>query len=337
MDSSNEIPALRDIYREMSAITGRLFSAGAKPVVLTALVSAFSDRITARVINLALGAAGPAPCDFCFIAMGSQGRYEQTLSTDQDSGIIFDDSHAENGETARYFLRIGEMVSEDLNTIGYKFCRGGVMSSNPEWVRPLGAWKELFRKWVQESDPQSLLDTNIFFDFRPVYGDKEMAGELRKYLMQVVSDRAVFFYHLSHEVLRFRPPVGVFGNITGEHDTPGSNVVDVKKLLMPITGFARLYSLQAGIAESNTLERIELCMQKGVITDDLADSIRESYHLLMETRFRIQTGAAARGEEPSNNLDVNELSEISMTILRKVLSVVNELITKVKLDFGRPA
>ena len=209
------------------------------------------------------------------------------------------------------------------------------MSSNPEWVRPLGEWKELFRKWVQESDPQSLLETNIFFDFRPVYGDLSMARELREYLMGVTRERAVFFYHLSHEVYRFKPPVGVFGNITGEHETPGSNVVDVKKLLMPITGFARLYSLQAGIAALNTLERIELCRQKGVISADLADSIRESYYLLMEARFRIQTRSADLSEEPSNNLDVNELSDIQMAIFRKVLSVVNDLITKVKLDFNR--
>ncbi|MCK5137539.1 MAG: cache domain-containing protein [Bacteroidales bacterium] len=332
-DKAESVSDLRDIYLRMNAMIELLVCSGSKPGNITRLVSAFSDQVNVRIVKMAIEKEGTAPCDFCFIAMGSQGRMEQTLSTDQDNGIIINDS-LENDETATfYFRRLGERIAADLNTVGYRFCKGNIMASNPQWIKSLKEWKKQFSFWINNSDPQSLMEVNIFFDFRAIYGDSNLSDELRTHLNRAADGKAVFFYHFSQEITRFKPPVGLFGKILGEHESPDSNLVDIKKLLMPVAGFARLYALRALITETNTLNRFEGLRDSREMPDVLIDEITEAYNILMGARLRSQVNCIVKGEDPSNILDVNQLTNIEQTTIRKVLSVLSDLVTKVKLDF----
>ncbi len=332
-ERAESVSDLRDIYLRMIAIIELLVSSGAKPGVITRLVSAFSDKANVRIIEMAIEKEGTAPCDFCFIAMGSQGRLEQTFCTDQDNGIIIDD-RLENDEAAiLYFRRLGERITADLNSVGYKFCKGNFMASNPQWIKSLKEWQRQFTSWIKNSDPQSLLEINIFFDFRAIYGDFRLADELRTHLNRAADGESVFFYHFSQEINRFKPPVSMFGKITGEHDSPDSNLIDIKKLLMPVTGYARLYALRALITETNTLNRFDRLRDSGDISGNFIDEITEVYNILMRVRFRSQINYLMKGEDPSNIIDVNQLTGIEKTTIRKVLSLINDLVTKVRLDF----
>ena len=332
-DKAESASKLKDIYLRMNVIIELLVNSGAKPGNITRLISAFSDNVNVRVIEMAIENEGAAPCNFCFIAMGSQGRLEQTLCTDQDSGIIISDSMENEGAAKLYFRRLGERITADLNTIGYKYCKGNVMASNPQWIKSLKEWKEQFSSWINNSDPQSLMEVNIFFDFRAIYGDYYLSDQLRTHLNRAADRKAVFFYNLSQEVIKFKSPVGVFGKILGEHESPDSNFVDIKKFLMPVAGFARLYALRALTTETNTLNRLERLRNSEDMTDDLIDEIKEAYGILMEARLKLQINCLVNGKDPSNILDINQLTDIEQTTIRKVLSLINSLATKVRLDF----
>jgi len=332
-DKAESASDIRDIYLRLNVIIELLVRSGAKPENITRLVSSFSDKVNVRVIEMAIEKEGTAPCNFCFVAMGSQGRLEQTLCTDQDNGIIINDSFENDRAAILYFRKLGERIAADLNTVGYKYCRGNFMASNPKWIKSLKEWKEQFSSWINNSDPQSILDVNIFFDFRAIYGKSHLAEELRLHLNKATDGKAVFFYNLSQEVIRFKSPVGTFGKILGEQESPDSNLVDIKKLLMPVIGFARLYALRALVSETNTLNRFESLRNSEDMPGNLIDEITEAYDILMGARLRSQVNSLAKGEDPSNILDVNQLTNIEQMTIRKVLSLINDLVTKVKLDF----
>ena len=153
-----------------------LVESSTRPRYVTRTLSSICDSVTERLVQLAIEELGEPPADFSFIAMGSQGRQEQTLITDQDNGIIFvPHPDSDSQITLEYFLRLGKMVNDGMAQAGYLPCRGGVMSGQPRWCRPLTEWKSGFNEWIQKSEPQEIIDFSIFFDFRTIYGDAELA------------------------------------------------------------------------------------------------------------------------------------------------------------------
>ncbi|MBS0010554.1 MAG: cache domain-containing protein [Bacteroidales bacterium] len=331
--SSESVEDMITVYQRMNVLIDAFIESGVKTESITRVISNVADAITGRIIELSIEKEGEPPCSFCFIAMGSQGRGEQTLVTDQDNGIIIDDSGAGDEGAIQYFVSLGRKINDDLNRVGYNYCHGNFMAGNPEWCLPLRSWKELFAGWVNNSDPQGLLDVSIFFDFKSVYGEDSLAGELREHIYRTTGDKAVFYYHLAQTVTRFKPPVGVFGQIVGEHDTPDSNLVDIKKLLMPVTGFARIYALKMALEETNTIERFESMRGAKGLSDSFLDEILQAYNTLMNTRLSQQVKQLMSGEEPGNTVDVNRLTDIERSTLKKVLSVINDIILKLKSDF----
>ena len=130
--------------------------------------------------------------------MGSQGRQEQTLLTDQDNAIIYEDSDPALAkdpaapDPARYFLTLGEKVCRLLDEGGYALCLGEVMASNPKWCKPLSQWKESFSEWIMKAEPQELLDVSISLDFRPVFGETHLARELQEHIFTKLRGQTAF-------------------------------------------------------------------------------------------------------------------------------------------------
>ncbi|MFP4488814.1 MAG: DUF294 nucleotidyltransferase-like domain-containing protein [Bacteroidales bacterium] len=320
-------------YQRMNVLVEAFVESGVKTESITRVISGIADAVTKRIAELVIEEEGEPPCDFCFIAMGSQGRSEQTLVTDQDNGIITGDSCKDDDRAEEYFVRLGKKINKGLDRVGYNYCPGNFMAGNPEWNMCLGDWKKVFSGWINNSDPQSLLDISIFFDFRAVYGESSLADSLRQHVNKAAEDKAVFFFHLSQTLTRFKPPVGMFGQIVGEHDSPDSNIVDVKKLLMPVSGFARIYALKLGIAHTGTILRLESIKEAGVVQEQLLDEIIQSYKTLMTFRLSKQVKQVMEGGDPGNALDVNRLTDIEKSTLKKVLSVINDIMITLKSDF----
>ncbi len=169
----------------MPAVVQNLIRNGAKAKNLTRLITTVSDTILVKLLDMAIARIGQPPCRFAFMVMGSEGRMEQTLKTDQDNAIIYEDPSESSAEEVRaYFMALAETVCTWLDQVGYDFCKGDVMAKNPKWCQPVSVWKQYFSNWTHQAEAEDLLQASIFFDFRGGYGDMAIVSDLRQYLMR---------------------------------------------------------------------------------------------------------------------------------------------------------
>lgn len=241
--------ALRNC-RRAPEVARALVESGARPRNITRMISSICDAATERFIPLAEAELGPPPAPFAFIAMGSQGRQEPTLVTDQDNPTIFANpaSPAELTAATDYFLKLGAKVCSWLEQAGYPACRGGFMAGNPRWCRSLSDWQAHFSSWISRAEPQELLEFSIFFDFRVVHGNAGLTSALRRHIHMELAQQPAFFPHLPRAALRRSPPVRLIGNIyLGGSSAERAGQLDLEDTVMSLVDFARLYALRHAI------------------------------------------------------------------------------------------
>ena len=205
---------------------------------------------------MAVKEIGEPPVKFAFITMGSEGREEQTLATDQDNAIVYEDVSPENEEEVKkYFSRLGEIICDNLSAVGYRYCKGNIMAKNVKWCQSLSAWKKYFTNWVTTSSPQDILDIKIFFDFRFVYGHEDFALQLQDHVNHITSSFSTFFVYMGESVLSINIP---------ENMQKLKTSIDLKLVLLPIVDYARLYSIKNRLNETNTYRRLNLCGTAGL-------------------------------------------------------------------------
>ena len=311
-----------------------LINEGAKAQNINNFVTAITDAILEKLITFAIDELGPPPVKFAFMVMGSEGRKEQTLKTDQDNAIIFEDVNEEELESVNaYFLKLGEHVCNMLDKTGYDFCKGNIMAKNPKWCQPVSIWKKYFKEWIYNASPEALLQISIFFDFRLGYGDSNLVNELRQYLFDILGNGKGFFKYMAANTTHFRLPIGFFGNFIVESKGEFKNTFDIKKPMMLVVDFARIYALQNKISATNTMERLELLYKKNVISESDYNDISHSYSYMMNLRFTNQiNGIINKGEEPNNNINPKKLSRIEQQTLKEIFKKI-ETRTKLQQDF----
>ena len=312
-----------------------LLDSSARPRHVTNMLAAICDSVSERLVQLAIEELGPPPAPFAFIAMGSQGRQEQTLVTDQDNGIIYaPPENSDPEQVSEYFLRLGKRVCGGLNRAGYPLCRGGVMAGNLRWCRSLPAWISSFEGWVDKSEPQEIMEVSIFFDFRTVYGEAELTHELRRAIHAGLLDQAAFFHHFAQNALTFKPPFRLLGNIyLGGGATEHAGEINLKDAMMPMVSFARLYALRHQINQTHTLERIEALTERGVILPSSRDEIVASYDFLMQLRLQNQIAAIQAGRAPTNIIHPGKLGYIQQELLKQAFAQIAAVQKKVSYDF----
>jgi len=330
---AENINHLHKIHKRETILVGALLESGDKTINITKIVSSISDEIARRIISLSIEELGPPPCEFAFMVMGSEGRMEQTLCTDQDNAIVFDNQDSENAEIAsKYFQKLGEELSFKLNQVGYNYCKGGIMASNPKWTQSLDAWKKYFSDWVNTSDPQSILEASIFFDFRFVFGRESLISDLRLHVNEVIDKKSVFFYHLAQSIIKYKPSISLFGNLVSSPSDDHGHV-DIKKILLPVIGFVRLYSLKNNLQETNTLSRINQLYKKQIINKSIYDELLLSYNFLMHLRFRFQIQSILENNTPDNLLEIRKLTQNELSTVKKIITSIANLQSILNFDF----
>jgi len=325
INESQSIKELKLVNDELTFLIKQLIMRQTSVKDVTKLIANISDSIFYRTVELAIKQLGTPPAEFSFILLGSAGRSEQTLATDQDNAIIYDNVTPDAEETVRnYFLKLGQMVSDDLNQIGYSYCKGGVMAKNPKWCKPISVWKEYFTNWITNASPQDLLEVKIFFDFRILYGKKDLTNELETHINRITSGYNSFFVYLSEGITRFQIPEGAV-----KQKTP----FDIKMLLLPIVDFLRLHSLSKKILANNSLERIELLYLKGIISKPFYMQIKQTYTFLMQKRFEHQADLLNQLRLADNIINPLDLSDVDILILKKAVTVIEEMQTKTNFEF----
>ncbi|MEH0022088.1 MAG: DUF294 nucleotidyltransferase-like domain-containing protein [Desulfobacter sp.] len=334
--SATQINDLENIHDRLEKMLLDPISNGANADYITGLITTFSDAIIHKVIAFAIEETGPPPCRFVFLTMGSEGRGEQTLISDQDNAIVFEDlDDPDRANAAKiYFDALARQICTHLDTAGYRFCEGDNMARNPDWCQPLSVWKTYFNKWIRAASPEDLLYSSIFFDFRETWGDPLLARELKTYLLNAVGNWSGFLRNLTENAVYFKPPIGLFGKF--QVDTKGSHkgAFDIKLAMMPITDFARIYALKNGISHTNTLTRLFRLYTRHALTAKEYTNIRQAYNFLMGLRFKRQiTTVMDEQARPDNYINPGNLSTLDRIMLKESFKLIEKLQQKLNIEF----
>ena len=326
--AQREINKLYVLPKKIQNVVRTLIKDGAKANNITRMITVLNDQILDRILTLLIEEMGSPPVPFCWMVMGSEGRKEQTFSTDQDNAIIFEDpdSKKQEDEARGYFLEFAKKAVGHLAACGYTLCKGDIMASNPKWNMPFSAWQSLFDHWIFSPDPKQVLHSTIFFDFRPAFGKMELAHKLRKHLIKRGLHEKIFIHHLARDCMTARPPLSMFNKFIMEKNGNHKGHVDIKtKGMVPFVDFARLMSFDKGIAATNTLERIKSLKEQNLISREFATKISESYEFQMRLRLMNQLNMIKDGKEPDNFINPSELTDIERHTLKKAFLLIGEI------------
>jgi CBS domain-containing protein len=339
ISAASRLETIAAQHKRLPRLVQNLISSGALAKNINRFITTISDTTLKKLIEFALEELGPPPVKFVFMIMGSEGRKEQTLKTDQDNAIVFEDVSASYEAEARdYLLNFAERVCNWLDHAGYAFCEGNVMAKNPKLVQPLSVWKDTFSGWIHTAEPEDLLQSSVFFDFRGAYGDMALIEELRNYLFDSLVGWSGFFRHLTENALYFKPPIGFFRNFVVESKGEHRDSLDIKRAMMPIVDYARIYALKNRIEETNTLERLHQLYVKQVIPWQDFNEIEVGYSFMMQLRFARQVSAIIdEGGSADNYINPKKLSGIEQKTLKEIFKRIEDLQTKLGFEFtGMP-
>lgn len=312
-----------------------LLESDVRPRDVAGMLASICDAVTGRLLQITIQELGKPPADFAFIAMGSQGRQEQTLVTDQDNGIIYTlPAGANPHEVQEYFLTLGRHVCDGLNLAGYSFCRGGVMASNSRWCRPIPEWISGFEDWIRTSEEQEIINLSISFDLRTVYGNASLTHKLRRAVHTALNDAPAVTHHLAQNAMQFKSPVHLLGNLyLSGGSTEHSGEINLKDAMMPMVSFARLYALRHQIQPTHTLARIEMLSERNILSTTLRDEIAASYDLMMQLRLHAQSEAILSGQTPSNLIRPEALNDVKKDLLNQSFAQIAAVQKRISYDF----
>jgi PAS domain S-box-containing protein len=319
-------------HHRLPRIIKALTDSGAHARNINRIITRVSDTVLERLIDLAIEEIGEPPTRFAFVSVGSEGRGEQTLVTDQDNAIIFEDVDEQASESVQaYFNRFGSMVCSWLDEVGYRFCSGEIMAMNPAWCQPFSRWKAYFTEWINESSPETLMEVSIFFDFRCLYGDRQFTDALHEHIKSRAQNQKAFLYQMAQNTLLFKVPIDFFGKLSVESGGEHHNTFNIKHAMAQVVGFARVYAIYYGLECTNTLQRINRLHEIKVLKSAVHQEIVESYNYLMQLRLKHQVRRLDTGHEPDNHVNANELSHMEKDLLEKIFGQINQLRKRLSL------
>jgi len=295
---------------------------------LTQIISTLNDLLTRRIIEREL-AADPAAAaiGFCWLALGSEGRLEQTLNTDQDNGILFALPEGEDaGAIRKVLLPFARRVNQALAECGFPLCHGEIMASNPKWCLSLEEWQETFSGWIHRGDAQVLMHASIFFDFRPLYGQEALAHALRDWLNHRIADNRQFLKLMTINALGRRPPLGIVRDFVLDSDGDHPHTLDLKlNGITPFVDAARIFALAAGLAENGTAPRLRAAATAWRMDPAEVNGWIDSFLFIQLLRLRLHHEQIAQGQPLNNRLDPDSLSNLDRRILKEVFRQARKL------------
>ncbi|MCX7898197.1 MAG: DUF294 nucleotidyltransferase-like domain-containing protein [Rhodocyclaceae bacterium] len=331
--SAREMDALVAAAEDIRRLGRRLLAEGMAAESLTEHISSLNDHLTVRVIELTAREYTLPKVAWAWLAFGSEGRFEQTLSTDQDNGIAFAAASPADAEALREaFLPFAAEVNRRLALCGFPLCKGNVMASNPELCLSLHEWRERFGKWLAAASPQALLNSTIYFDFRAIYGDESLAHELRAWIQRHVPHSPLFLRLLTEDALRTTPPLGVIRDFVFDENKEFPRTIDLKiQGTRLFVDAARILALAAGLEETNTAERLRAAARAGKLGGDDVEAMIEGFYYLLRLRLRVQQSETPAGR--ANRVDPETLNELDRLVLKEAYKQAKKLQTRLRLEY----
>lgn len=326
IDKAKTVEDLKYLYGLVKEQTLDLVFQGTDPEKLGEYISEINDRFMKRAVYVAMNRLGEEPLvPFSIMVLGSEGRREQSLRTDQDNALIYQDYPLLDFDPKKYFERFSKVYIDTLLEIGFPPCPGNVMISNPFWRRSAKEWRSAVKDWIEKPKEENILNVAIFFDFRNVFGDQSLTEDLWSFILQTLKENPGFLPFLAVDAVRFKPPIGFFGDFVVEKTGEHKGEIEIKKGgIFPITQGIRALALEMGIGKRNTFERIEELKRLGVFSEEHAKDLKEAYRFLLSLRFKFQAQKIKEGKEPDNYINPNRLSRAEKNTLKDVFKIIKE-------------
>jgi CBS domain-containing protein len=335
--SATDLPGLVRCAFDIRELSRTLVAQGVASGLLTQFISQLNDQLTQRVLQLVSAQhaiASHPDVRWAWIAFGSEGRHEQTISTDQDNGLIFEAQDVSGVRAA--LLAFAQEVNQVLAQCGYPLCKGNIMAGNPALCLSSSEWAERFQHWIEAGDPQSLLNANIFFDLRALYGVPSLVGGLQQKIFPWAKANARFRKQMADNALIHRPPLNWLGNI----DASDAGTIDLKRLgAMPFTDGARLMALGQGVSATRTRDRLQAVGEALHIPSEEIRSWTEAFEFIQMLRLRHQHARLQAVEEGKvvgdnpNEIRVSALSALDQRILREAFRQARKLQQRIEMDY----
>jgi CBS domain-containing protein len=290
------------------------------------------DRLTRRIVRLCeeemvMEGYGPPPVDYCWFEMGSSGRKEQALRTDQDNAIIYDTVPPEYSELAmNYFLRLGNKVVDWLDLSGFARCKGNVMANNTDWCMALDRWEGLVEAWTRRGRPEDIRKLTIFLDFRGIYGKLSLTGRLREHVMRTVGQSKIISHLLTEEEIGYRVPLNLWGGFITEKSGPNRGEINLKNAAcIHIVNCLRIFSVKHDIRETHTLARLAELVKLRSIPPEDGEYIEAAYQTLMHLRLRENLTKIKENKAPDNFISPHRLSKREQGMLKDAFHAITRL------------
>jgi CBS domain-containing protein len=324
---AQDLPSLEAAAADIRQLTRMLMAQGLEAEQLTRLVSELNDQLAQRILYLAFSDAGLEDVSWCWLALGSEGRFEQTLLTDQDNGLIFTPPEGADVENLRArLLPVARRVNEWLAACGFPLCKGEIMACNPKWCLSLEEWQNTFSDWLFRGDAPVLLNASIFFDFRALAGDAGLAGALRTWLTDKIKGNRRFLKQMTLNALGNRPPLGLVRDFVtdGEGETAGTLDLKINGATLFVDA-ARIFALAAGIVDTTTVARLRAAAATWKMDEAEVEGWIEAFHHIQQLRLRLHQQQLAHDQPLSNRVAPEDLSTLDRTFLKESLRQAKKL------------
>ncbi|EEX33389.1 MULTISPECIES: DUF294 nucleotidyltransferase-like domain-containing protein [Vibrio] len=301
----------------------RLVNEDANSHMVGSAMSVIGKSFKQRIIELAEEELGEPPIPYCFLALGSMGRDEQILVTDQDNAIILDNSYVKE-EHDDYFSALAKKICDGLNECGYTYCTGDIMATNPEWRMTRSEWEECFADWIDDPNPKALLNASIFFDLVGVYGRLKWAEQLNGFIVRRSRKNNRFLACLARNAMNRTPPLGFFKDFVMEKDGQHKNSINLKRRgTAPLADLIRVHALAVGSRSTNSFERLDDIHEAGILPKGKARDLRDALEFISMVRIRHQALDVENQIEPDNNIEPENLSDFERRNLKDAFQILS--------------
>ncbi len=326
IESAGSIDQLRILGQKMTGMLRYALKTNADTPSLIQLISHFNDALTQRLIYILDSKQNVRlPSGAAYLSLGSEGRQEQTLRTDQDSAIVYrDDLSCDDIVAVR---RFADEIVTALENIGVPLCPGNMMASNPEWCHSLSEWKQLVEQWINRPDADATVHFGVFQDLRVMYGDVSFEAELQEFICECTRRNAIFFPSMARNIVRFKPPLGMFGRFQVEKKGDQRGKLDLKKGgVFALTRGISLIALESGITGGTTWSKLERLNHLHVVSDHDLETLSEAFTFLVKMRLNKQLIALSSGRPVDNFVDPMVLMDRERDHLRAAFKGVDTLL-----------
>ncbi|WP_372834779.1 DUF294 nucleotidyltransferase-like domain-containing protein [Pontibacterium sp.] len=317
------VEELVQLSKQVNSCFVRMVNEDANSHMIGSALSVIGRSFKQRLLELAEEKLGAPPVPYCFLALGSMARDEQLIITDQDNALILDNRYDPKLH-GQYFEELAQFVSDGLDACGYTYCTGEIMATNPQWRKTRREWEVCFADWIDNPDPEALLNCSIFFDLDGVWGRIDWAKQLNTFIVRRSSMSPRFLACLARNSLSRTPPLGFFKGFVMEKDGQHRNSINLKRRgTAPLADLIRVHALAVGSTARNSFERLDDVIDAGILPQDRGTDLRDALEFISMVRIRHQALDVEAGGEPDNNIEPDNVSDFERRNLKEAFLVLS--------------